>query len=99
MIKRMIAEFSGAFMIVLGGCGTAVLADMRSDAANFDHRTIWSQVPEEDRQPAYPIVWILNRANDIVIGDRSPSDRLAKFGAAHGWAIHVQGIPRPADFI
>lgn len=26
MIKRMISEFAGAFLIVLGGCGTAVLA-------------------------------------------------------------------------
>ena len=26
MIKRMIAEFAGTFWIVLGGCGTAVLA-------------------------------------------------------------------------
>lgn len=29
MIKRMVAEFAGAFWIVLGGCGTAVLAGDR----------------------------------------------------------------------
>ena len=26
MVKRMVAEFAGTFWIVLGGCGTAVLA-------------------------------------------------------------------------